>query len=533
MAKKKLTPAEKQALQEWDKLVKDILTETEVEDLTPSQIAKKKKELEADIIAWIYYFFPKAAKYPFTKWHIKAIKRIIANANWYEVLSWARELAKSSTVRFIVLFLVLTKQIKNIILASATQDSAERLLRPYRAQLEANQRIKQFYGEQQGGLWKSNEFITKAGASFLGVGYGNAPRGTLNDDVRPDCILVDDFDTDSDCRNEEIVQKKWEWFEQALYFTRSWSENLRTIFCGNIIARDCCIVRAGNKALELAKREKPIGSWDIKNIRMVDINHPDPQNDYLHGVSVWIEKNSEEQIDLVQAQVSASSVQKECYNNPISEGDTFKEITWGVVPPLSAFPFLINYADPAPSNNTKTKANCQKASFLVGLLDGKLYVITGFLDRVSQADFVEWFYYMDNYVKDRTQVFNYIENNTLQNPFYELVFIPLFDKARQNHNKIINIVPDRRKKPDPFSRIEGDLQPLNMQGNLILNIAEKGNPNMIRLEEQFKMVNPRLSAPYDGVDSVQGGYFIANMKNSQITAGSIYTVKGRTNSKRI
>ena len=78
MAKKRLTPAEKRAKEEWDKLYKDIQAETYIEeDLTFAQKEKKRKELEADPIAWIYYFFPKAAKYKFADFHINAIKRII------------------------------------------------------------------------------------------------------------------------------------------------------------------------------------------------------------------------------------------------------------------------------------------------------------------------------------------------------------------------------------------------------------------------------------------------------------------------
>ena len=100
------------------------------------------------------------------------------------------------------------------------------------------------------------------------------------DEVRPDVLLMDDYDTDEECRNPEIVNNKWNWFEQALFFTRSISEALLTVWTGNVIAKDCCVSRAGNKARELAAREKPIGNWDIINIRMVDINNPDPQADY-------------------------------------------------------------------------------------------------------------------------------------------------------------------------------------------------------------------------------------------------------------
>lgn len=533
---------DKQAVLDWDKYVQSIQAETTIDsNLSYAERERKRKELEADPVKWIYEIFPNYAKAPFAEFHIRFIHRIVSNMEWYEVISWSRELAKSTTVMMVILYLVLTGRKKNILLVSNSYDNAERLLAPYKANLEGNRRIEFYYGKQKGITWSSGEFITKKGAAFRGLGAGQSPRGTRVDNIRPDVLLPDDFDTDEDCRNIDTINKKWEWWEQALYFTRSMSEPLLTIWSGNIIAKDCCIVRAGKKAMELAasikdsitgKAKRKLGNWDIINLRMVDIRKPDPQNDFLYGTSVWLAKNSEEQIDIVQSQVSASAVQKECYNNPISEGDTFKEITWGRIPPLKAFPFLINYSDPSPSNNTKAKANSYKSTFLVGIHAGKLYIITGYLDRVTNADFVDWFYFIDKYVGERNQVYNYIENNTLQNPFYEQVFIPLFAQAREKYNKIINITPDERKKPDKFARIEGNLEPLNRMGNLILNEDEKGNPHMQRLEEQFKMISPRLSAPADGVDCIEGGFFIANQKASSL-APNAYSIGTRvTNNNR-
>lgn len=516
---------DKQVISDWDKYVQNIQAETTIDsNMSYAEREKKRKELEDDPIEWMYEILPNYAKSKFAKWQIVIILLIIDHPQFYAVLSWARELAKSTIVMMIVMYLTLTGRKKNVLLVSNSYDNAERLLAPYKGNFEGNQRIEFYYGKQKGVKWEDGEFIIKKGAAFRALGAGQSPRGTRVENVRPDVLLPDDFDTDADCRNIDIINKKFEWFETALYFTRSWSEPLLTLWTGNIIAKDCAIVRAGNKALELAKKGR--GIWDIKNIRMVNIKKPDPKNDFLYGKSVWIEKNSEEQIDIVQSDVSASAVQKECYNNPVSEGDTFKELTWGKVPPLHSFPFLINYSDPSTSNNTKSRTNCYKSSTLLGIHSGNLYIITNYLDRVTNAEFVDWQYFIDQYVRDRNQVYNYIENNTLQNPFYEQVFIPLFAAARDKYNKIINITPDTRKKPDPFSRIEGNLEPLNRMGKLILNEAERGNPHMLRLEEQFKMVTPRLSAPYDGVDSVEGGYFIANSKLSLLTPTS-YTIGTR------
>lgn len=97
----------------------------------------------------------------------------------------------------------------------------------------------------------------KGKVSFRALGAGQSPRGSRNEAIRPDVLLVDDFDTDEDTKNPDIIQKRWDWWENALYPTRSISEPTLVIFCGNIIAKDCCVVRAGEMA----------DSWDIVNIR--------------------------------------------------------------------------------------------------------------------------------------------------------------------------------------------------------------------------------------------------------------------------
>ena len=99
---------------------------------------------------------------------------------------------------FAVLYLVLTGKKRNIILTSNSLDNAARLLEPYRANLDSlTQELKAYYGEQKNlGAWESGEFTTLGGAAFRAVGAGQSPRGTRNDEVRPDVILCDDFDTD-------------------------------------------------------------------------------------------------------------------------------------------------------------------------------------------------------------------------------------------------------------------------------------------------------------------------------------------------
>lgn len=504
-------PDEKYALQSWEEHYKAIMETTTVDEAEP--VGERKKRiirLEADPESWFAYYFPHYYKSKPARFHLKATRRLFENNRWYEVRAWSRELAKSVRSMMEILYLAMTGKIKNVLVISNSQDNAERLLLPFMVNLETNRRIIQDYKVQQKpGSWETGEFTTLTGVAFRAMGAGQSPRGTRNEAIRPDFILVDDIDTDEETRNPDRIQKKWEWIEQALIPTVSVSGNYRILFNGNIIARDCCITRAIEKA----------DHTDIINIR--DKN----------GKSSWPEKNSEADIDKILSIISTASAEKEYFNNPVSTGDVFKEMTWGKVPSLKSFPFMVCYGDPAPSNSTNGKGS-YKSVFLVGARDGVFYVVTGFLDHVVNAEFVNWFYTMRQFVNERTQVYNYIENNKLQDPFYQQVFMPLFSAKSKEVGTILGILPDTRTKPDKFSRIEGNLEPLNRMGKLVLNEDEKGNPHMKRLEEQFLLLNPKLTAPSDGPDCVEGCVWIVNEKLAALSAGSYKIGKIARNKKR-
>ena len=472
------------ALLDWEKYKDDIARATPVDrNMTAAEREKHRAYLERHPIEWIKFFFPNYAKYEFADFQKKAIRRIIAHDEWFEVLSWSRELAKSTVTMFIVMYLTLTGRKKNVILTSNSKDNAVRLLDPYRANLEANGRIMAYYGKQEmPGSWTEDEFATKWKVSFRALGAGQSPRGSRNEAIRPDVLLVDDFDTDEDTKNPDIIQKRWDWWENALYPTRSISEPTLVIFCGNIIAKDCCVVRAGEMA----------DSWDIVNIR--DKN----------GLSTWPEKNSEEDIDRTLSKISKKAAQGEYYNNPISEGEVFENISYGKVPALSKFKFLVAYGDPAPGESKGKKGKSFKTVSLCGKLGARLYVIKTFLAQALNAEFIDWYARMLDFVAGKTNVYCYMENNKLQDPFFQQVFKPLVAKVRREQKIALFIRGDEEKKTDKATRIEANLEPLNREGNLILNEAERDNPHMKELEDQFKLFTLTMRYPADGPDAVEG-----------------------------
>ena len=508
---------DRDALKRWEEIKRAEYNSTPIdESLSPAEIEKHRRHLEEHPIEWMQFFFPRYAKYPFAAFHKKAIKRLLSNDEWYEVLSWSRELAKSTVVMMVIMFLVITGRRKMILLSSATEEAAKRLLAPYRASFEANRRIRQYYGEQvpKAGDWEENCFKTTGGAMFLAIGAGNAPRGLRNEEVRPDVLYQDDFDTDEACRNPEVLEKRWRWWNKAVYPTRSISVPTLIIWCGNIIAEDCCIVRAGN----IAGNKDVKGNWDIVNIR----------DDKGH--STWPEKNTEEMIDEVLSKTDTVTVQGEYFNNPITEGKLFPDVKWGKIPDLKRFPFLVIYADPTYSEakgTAKNKKGSLKAMFLMGKLDRTLYVIKGFLGKMTTAEFVEHYFSLYQVARAKTGKAIYIfqENNSLQDPMFQQVFRPAIGKARKRLGIELSVTPDLRSKGDKATRIEAHLEPLNREGFLVLNEAEKEDPHMKLLADEFKFFTMALPFHADGMDCLEGGNFIIDEKIMSLQAVSTIPAK--------
>jgi hypothetical protein len=222
---------DKQLIARWEEFVRMVKAGTLTDKKeTNEELAARKNMLEADPEKWFGYYFPRFAYARAAAFQLSSTVRILNNKEWCEVRMWSRELAKSTRTMMEVFYLVLVghkndddrmvvhadgtmteaQRIKKrcVLMISNSLDNATRLLMPYKANMEYNQRLIQDYGVQVGdGAWSVTEFVTKGGVSFRAIGVGQSPRGTRNEEARPDIILFDDVDTDSDCLNSDIVAK--------------------------------------------------------------------------------------------------------------------------------------------------------------------------------------------------------------------------------------------------------------------------------------------------------------------------------------
>lgn len=496
----------KQIAAKWDDFVREMRQATPVNlDERPEEKSKRIAQLEADPEKWFAYYFPTFATSEPAPFHKQSTRRIVKNSRWFEVRMWSRELAKSTRTMMEVLYLALAKkELRNILLVSNSYDNAERLLAPYKLNLEANMRIIADYGTQvKLGSWEAGEFVTSGGVSFRALGAGQSPRGTRNENFRVDCILLDDIDTDEECRNQRRIIEKFKWIQEALIPTVSVSGNYRIIVCGNKIAKVCVV----------ALCEKLADYVHKVNIR--DKN----------GKSVW-DKNSEEDIDKILSLISYASAQKEYFNNPISEGTVFKQMNYKKLPNLRQYHWLVCYTDPSFKD---TKKNDFKATVLVGRWKDEFHIIKAYCEQTSTSNMIEWHYQIAEFVAERVPVYYMMEANfiqdTLINEFYKY--------STANDKKIIPLKGDQRKKADKFARIESLLEPLNRNEKLWLNEDEANSLHMQRLEEQFLAIEPGSSAHDDGPDAVEGAVWIINNKTVHNTQNIQTISTAKNGSKRI
>lgn len=515
-----LTNKERKRWEAWKQRCSEIQAGTSI-DIQESEVEKHARieRAKKDYAFFVEYYYPHycsrdGINTPTADFHIKASKLIKKDKNGRFVFKWARGHAKTTHMTiFIPMWLKIQdeREINNMVIVGKSQDSAMDLLYNLQAEFESNQRYINDFGTQtKHGFWAKDEFVTNDDVHFVCKGRGQSPRGLNYKGKRPDYIVIDDIDDDEMVLNKDRVKKATNWVLEALYGCFG-GKGGRMVIVGNLISKQSVLQNLSNNPRFVTTQ--------------VDIIDKD-------GNPSWEVMWSRERIKEAEETMGTRSFQKEYMNNPTAEGDVFKEMVWGKCPPLSKFRLLVNYCDPSPSNNTKAK-NSLKSGFLLGMLDNTFYVLDGYLDRATNAEFVDWIFNINNSVPEGVQVYNYVENNTFQNPFFEQVIVPTFQEKSKKYQKIINIIPDGRKKPDKFSRIEANLEPLNREKRLILNIAKENDPHFKRLEEQFLGITPQLSLPADGPDGIEGGVWKLKEKLFTEGVGAASVGGKKTNNKRI
>ena len=243
----------KQLLKNLEAQVKAIQSSTPVElnESLPEREARVARLL-AHWPDFFRYYFPNWASSDFAPFHLRGGNAVVSFTQKKNIFAWmvARDLAKTTFWQMEAIYLN-CRAIKNMshgyktgIWWSKTFDQAAEMIRALRLQFEYNKRLINDFGEfKTFAVWADDKFVTAQGITWKALGKGQSPRGTKEDEKRPDLIIGDDFDDDEEVLNDIRLEKSYQWIMGALWPTLDVSSEALFVVLNNKIGEKSLMAR--------------------------------------------------------------------------------------------------------------------------------------------------------------------------------------------------------------------------------------------------------------------------------------------------
>ena len=206
------------------------------------------------------------------------------------------------------------------------------------------------------------------------------------------------------------------------------------------------------------------------------------------------------------------SFQKEYMNNPIVEGAVFRQdwIKWAKRPAWRDFTEIVLYIDPSWKSSTK---NDYKAAKLWAKDKAtRLWHLRAFVRQATIAEMVRWCYDLYEWAQQTgIAVKFYMEANFMQDKQLEDFATEGMLRGYQ-----LPIIPDKRKKPDKFQRIES-VAPLWERGFVFYDESQKDDPDMVRAVDFTLAFQKGMRGHDDAPDADEGAIYLLQ-KHSSISS---------------
>jgi len=132
-----------------------------------------------------------------------------------------RHFGKSTIASFIdLLHKICHNFAEFIVIGSYNLKIAKQFTKAIKDQLETNQLLREDYGVLVGeSQWQAEDFTTANGVRVLAIGSGTSLRGKidLKTGVRPDCVVIDDLETDDTARSAYQSGNLIDWLFKGVY----------------------------------------------------------------------------------------------------------------------------------------------------------------------------------------------------------------------------------------------------------------------------------------------------------------------------
>lgn len=162
--------------------------------------------MKDDFLLFFVYYYVDYIKYPFAPFHYEMfddIRKLVKGD--YREVAWIafRESAKTSLAKGFITWVIATQKYSYVNVDSFDKENAERMLFDAILELQKNPRIITDYGElynvkrntEELTQKKISNFLTNNGIRVEAHSTQESIRGRLHGAQRPDCLILDDFET--------------------------------------------------------------------------------------------------------------------------------------------------------------------------------------------------------------------------------------------------------------------------------------------------------------------------------------------------
>lgn len=134
---------------------------------------------------------------------------LFESTNKFKAIACPRGHSKSTLISFLqAIYRIVFMERKFIVIVSESEDKAKDFVIRLRDELEFNTKLIRDFTDNKGFKttdWSKTDFVTKTGIRVVAKGAGQSLRGLIHRDTRPDCIILDDIETDENAGEASIL----------------------------------------------------------------------------------------------------------------------------------------------------------------------------------------------------------------------------------------------------------------------------------------------------------------------------------------
>jgi len=132
---------------------------------------------------------------------------------WKQILGF-RGCGKSTIAESNIALSACLRVFKNLLIIGSSETRAAERLAVVAYQLEMNEALSMIFGAQRvpGNTWTTTKLVLSSGHCIQALGRDQDIRGIKHQDWRPDCVVVDDFESEENVRTPEARRATLAWF---------------------------------------------------------------------------------------------------------------------------------------------------------------------------------------------------------------------------------------------------------------------------------------------------------------------------------